>query len=172
MAYSSAALSLVAALVAALSLGVPACSPATNAPSTTPSASAVTPDSLPMTQLASAIVSGFSESAELTLRDNSALAEAWKSLHAGVPGNPAPAVDFGTQTVFLVALGQRNTGGYTVHIDRIVRTGDSTSVLYTVTSPGPGCMTSQMMSSPVVAVSTSRVTGAVRFERRDVVSAC
>src|SRR5437764_12715579 len=71
----------------------------------------------PFTRLLSAVTSGFTEPAELVLRDEAALANAWRTLNNGVPGNPAPTVDFSKKMVVLLALGQRNTGGYAVRFD-------------------------------------------------------
>jgi hypothetical protein len=71
----------------------------------------------PFTRLLSATTSGFSEPAELPLRDQTALAAAWRTIHNGVPGNEPPAVNFAQKMVIVLALGQRNTGGYAIRFD-------------------------------------------------------
>ncbi len=164
--------SSVLSLVAALSLATNACSPATNTSSPAPDASAVSLTPLPVTILVSAVTSGFDEPTQIVVRDGTALADTWRTLHAGVPGNPAPTVDFNSHSVILVALGQRRTGGYSVSIDHVNRSGDGAVVTYTATSPGQGCMTTQMITSPVLIISVPRVASAVTFTRRDVMSSC
>jgi hypothetical protein len=125
-----------------------------------------------VTRLHSAVTSGFTEPAELVLRDRAALESAWRTLHDGIAGNPVPTVDLSTRMVVLVALGPRNTGGHAIHVDSVTADGSRATVHYTATSPGPACMTAQMLTSPVDAVSAPRADGPVRFERRNVVQQC
>ena len=116
--------------------------------------------------------SGFLEPTELVIRDANALRAAWTTLFEGIPGNPPPAVDFANETVIVLALGQRSSGGYTVRFDGVTRTGGAMLVRYTATSPGRECMTTQMLTSPVDVVRVPRLVATVRFERRDVTAAC
>ena len=168
MLYSTPVLSLVAA-VALASHG---CTSVSSPPSPNKDASAVTSSPLPITPLLLSITSGFAEPMEMVLHDQNALSDAWKTAHAGIRGNPAPTVDFQSQMVVVVALGTRRTGGYSVQIDQVNRDKDGAVVSYTATSPGATCMTTQMITSPVAAVTAPLVTGAVRFERHDVVNKC
>ena len=138
----------------------------------TPSAGADVSQPPAQTRLAAVSTSGFTEPAELVLRDAAALAEAWRTLHAGAPADPPPTVDFARRMVLLLAIGERPGGGHDVRFDEIVATDDGATVRYTVTSPGASCMTTMAITSPAEAVQVARVAGAVRFERREVVRAC
>jgi len=132
----------------------------------------VTSSSEPFTRLVSMTTSGFTEPAELVLRDPTALAAAWRTLYGGVPGNPAPAVDFAQKMVVLVALGQRNTGGYAIRFDSMTVEAGVPRVRYTATSPGPSCMTTQSLTSPVDVVLVRRIDGQAQFDARKVVQDC
>ena len=116
--------------------------------------------------------SGFDEPTELVIRDRAALETAWARVFNQVQGNPAPAVDFSREMVILVALGARRSGGYDIHVDAVAGSGNGAVVRYTATSPGEGCMTTQALTSPVDVVRTPRITGTVRFDRREVVQRC
>ena len=116
--------------------------------------------------------SGYPEPAELVLRDHAALEAAWRTLFAGSQGTPLPVVDFKKATLVLLALGEQRTGGHSVHFDRLTTQGSTAVVHYTATKPGPGCMTTMMVTSPVDLVSVPRIAGAVRFEKREVVEPC
>ena len=116
--------------------------------------------------------SGFEEPAEMVIRDQAALEAAWGRVFNQVQGNPAPVVDFGRETVILVALGSRRSGGHTVHVDAVKPAGDGALVRYTATSPGPGCMTTQSLTSPVDVVRAPRITGTVAFRRHDAAQPC
>ncbi|MES2525045.1 MAG: protease complex subunit PrcB family protein [Gemmatimonadota bacterium] len=146
--------------------------PGNGAPSTTTETTVTPSIAQPMTRVYSAATSGFTEPAELVLRDQAALDDAWRTLHSRLPGNPAPAVDLSTRMVVVVALGSRNTGGHGVRVDSVTSDGTRTTVHYTATAPGTSCMTTQMITSPVDIVSVARREGAVRFERRSVVQPC
>ena len=112
------------------------------------------------------------EATELVIQDSNGLRAAWATLFEGIPGNAPPTVDFASETVIVLALGQRPSGGYTVRFDGVARTGNAAVVRYTATSPGRECMTTQMMTSPVDVVRVPRLGASVRFERRDVTAAC
>ena len=111
--------------------------------------------------------SGFTEPMEMVLRDEQALAGAWSTAHLGLPGNPPPSVEFSRESVVLLAIGERNTAGHGARLDGIAREADRAVVRYTVTAPGPDCMTAQMMTSPAVAYRVPRMPQDVRFERSE-----
>lgn len=144
--------------------------PAPARPDTTRSVS--DPSQPSFTRVLTQKASGFDEPAELAIRDRAALESAWARLFNQVQGNPAPAVDFTRETVILVALGRRSSGGYGVHVDAVTRSGDGAVVRYTATSPAPDCMTTQALTSPVEVIRAPRIGGTVRFERRDAVQRC
>ena len=152
--------------------GIHGCATASDDPVPSLVGGKVISSSEPFTRLTSAITSGFTEPAELVVRDPAALATAWRTLHNGVPGNPAPTVDFAQKMVVLVALGQRNTGGYAIRFDSMTVEGGIPVMRYTVTSPGASCMTTQMVTSPVDVVVVRRVDGQAQFAAVKVVQDC
>ena len=126
----------------------------------------------PFTRILGANTSGFTEAVEAVLRDQAALQSAWRTLHDGVPGNPPPALDLASTMVVVLALGPRNTAGYGIRADSVTSSAENLTVHYTVTSPGPGCMNAQMMTSPVDVISIARASGQVRFIRETVIKQC
>jgi hypothetical protein len=142
--------------------------PAATPPTTVPNAA----EEQPLTRLVSTTQSGFREATELVVRDDAALAAAWRTLHQGLPAEPPPAVDFARAMVIVVASGERNTGGHAVRVDGVAPERDGAVVRYTVTRPGPGCMTSMEITAPAEVVQAPRAAGAVRFERREAVQDC
>ncbi|GJG86679.1 hypothetical protein tb265_18600 [Gemmatimonadetes bacterium T265] len=109
---------------------------------------------------------------ETVLRDRAAWEAAWAQLNNGMVAPPLPAVDFTTSSVVLVAIGPRSSGGYDVRVTNVRRDGPDTVVDYTVTEPGPGCMTAAVMTAPVDVVRVPRPDGVVRFARRTVRRPC
>lgn len=132
----------------------------------------VTAPSQSFTRLASRSTSGFTEPLELVVRGAVELAAAWKTLNQGLPGNPPPEIDFGRSIVVVIALGERSTGGYAVHVESVERTGGALVIRYAATSPGRECMTTQALSAPVEVIRVDHTAGTVRFERAEAVRPC
>lgn len=109
---------------------------------------------------------------ERVLRDQGAWDAVWQTLHGGTPAERAPTVDFARDMVVLVALGEASTGGYDVHIDDVTPESGGAVVRYTVTEPGPGCMTTQAITAPADVVRVPRAVGAARFVRQTVKRGC
>lgn len=121
-----------------------------------------------LTQQASA----YRDEAELVVRDAGTWRETWRALHGGVAAAPAPSIDFSREMVIVVALGLRNTGGFSVKVDAVVAEGTGAVVRYTATSPGPECITSQSTTAPLDVVRVPRAVGEIRFVPTGVRTAC
>ena len=140
--------------------------------STTTAEATVTGQQQSFTRLFSQSTSGYPEPAEEVIRDRRALEAVWRALHSGNQGAELPAVDFARSTLVLIAVGERSTGGHAIRVDRVTRKGDAAIVHYTVTRPGPGCMTTQVMTAPAELISIPRIGGEVRFQPTSVVEPC
>ncbi len=92
----------------------------------------------------------------------------------GPDGPPAegPSVDFATESVLVVALGFRSSGGYAVGMEGVYRVGDELLVAALETRPDAGCMTSAALTMPVTAVRVPAHAGPVRFLHRAVDQPC
>ena len=121
-----------------------------------------------------AINSGYETPATLVIRDSSAWAAAWTTVHAGMEPQPAmPAVDFAKEMMVLVAIGQQPNGGHGVSISSA--TYDSTGAVVVRAEhviPGSACMTSMAMVQPVDIARIPQSTAAVRFEVVPVTREC
>ncbi len=176
MAPSSLRLAIAPALAGLSATAAAGCGPtsqATTSTSSTAHAGAdVGADQQAYTRLLNSAHTGHTQPAELVLRDPEAFAAAWHQLHEGQPEGERPTVDFGSRMVVLLALGERGSGGHAVRFEEMVREGGDAVVRYTVTAPGPNCMTTQAITAPADVVSVPRVAGTVRFERRMVTEPC
>ena len=82
------------------------------------------------------------------------------------PAQPPPVVDFDTQMVVAVLL-PRNTGGYTVTLDRLEETPDALIVHYTEERPGPEAVVIQALTQPHVFAAVPRREKPVRFAHQE-----
>lgn len=117
-------------------------------------------DSLPYT-----VHSGFSAETTLVIRDASVWTETWHRLHAGVaPEPPVPSIDFGQEMVVLTAMGTRNSGGYAIKLTGADEEDQTVTIRARATSPGPGCMTTSVLTEPVDLGRLPRRDGTVVFD--------
>jgi len=116
--------------------------------------------------------SGFADPVELVVRSPTEWQAAWRSLGAARPGERAPAVDFRRDMVLVVATGTRPTGGWSIAVERVVRTGGALRVDLVESSPGPTCLVMQMLTHPAAVVAVPRAEGPVTFSRRTEVRVC
>jgi uncharacterized protein (DUF885 family) len=80
-------------------------------------------------------------------------------------GRPLPEVNFNARSVVVAYQGQKSTGGYSISVEEIRRVGTVLAVGVRERRPASGDVTTQVITSPFVAVSIPRaVAGAsVRF---------
>lgn len=100
--------------------------------------------------------------------------EMWGAIQQGKSPIPAlPDIDFSQYSVIIAGLGQKNTGGYQVNIDKVWLDGDVLHVNLTQTSPGPKCMATFAISQPycVAVVPRSKYVD-IKFDVRNNVRKC
>lgn len=124
-------------------------------------------------RLFSSAMSALEAPAERVIRTRPEWIEAWAGLGGPQPPTAPPDVDFERDMVVLVALGERGSGGHAVRVEGVSGgSAGSVTVHVTRTAPGPMCMTTQAVTSPVDVVRVPRAAGVVRFATRDVQSPC
>jgi len=87
------------------------------------------------------------------ITDGAAWRRTWEKVGAG---RPLPDVSFDTRAVVVAYQGQQATGGYSIEITGIKRTGTVLAVTVSERRPASGSLTTQVITSPFVAVSISR----------------
>jgi hypothetical protein len=133
--------------------------------------SAWVPD--PSAALAHEYYSGFRDAAGLVIADSRSWEAAWARLYAGArPQPPLPAVDFRAERVVLVALGERNSGGYDIRIDSVARFQRGSVTYVTGTAPGHSCLKTGALTQPVDVIRLSRGVEPMAFQQRAVVRDC
>lgn len=78
----------------------------------------------------------------------------WEALHGDVV--ELPTVDFDTEWVVAVVMGQSNTGGYTIEVTSVTTATDQITVNVTATVPGSGCMVTDALTNPFHIISITR----------------
>jgi hypothetical protein len=91
------------------------------------------------------------------VRDQTAWEAFWAEhkSHTSEPGTP-PAVDFTQETVVVVFVGQKPSGGYAVEVVNVTWNYNEVFVHPVATQPGPECATASVVTQPfqIVAILT------------------
>jgi hypothetical protein len=87
------------------------------------------------------------------ITDDEGWRRAWEVVGAG---RPLPDVSFDTRAVVVAYQGRQATGGYSIEITDIKRTGTVLAITVNERRPASGSFTTQALTSPFVAVSIPR----------------
>jgi PrcB C-terminal len=119
------------------------------------------------------IVTGFAAPAETIVDTSEQWQRLWREMTKSQrPMPPLPEVDFTRDVVVVVALGRQRSGGFSVQILGADRTRSEVRVRYRVNTPGPDCMVSGAITSPVDIALLAKSAGSISFERESVVTPC
>jgi hypothetical protein len=99
---------------------------------------------------------------QLTVRTPADWAALWQPQASN---HPLPDVDFGREMVVGVFLGTRNSAGYSVEIVGAEIQQGALIVRYRESTPPPGAITAQVITSPYHLVAVPQHDGVVRFEK-------
>lgn len=135
----------------------------------------VPPDSAPvsMHRLFSGQDSGIQQPRRAVIRD----AAQWQSIEDELRRRrasavPLPTVDFGRSMIILAAMGARTAGGHAIAIEGVYRGAGRLWVVVREVSPGPDCMTTQVLTAPADAVSVALSDEPVSFVERKETQDC
>ena len=117
--------------------------------------------------------SGISKPLRVVIRDREAWLKLWKQIASQQqPSPPPPDIDFSREMLIVVAMGQRNTGGFGIIVDGVYKRDKKLEVVVKSTSPGNNCMTTQALTQPVDIVRVQKSDYSVVFREIDVRNDC
>jgi hypothetical protein len=94
--------------------------------------------------------------------------------YVSLVGHAPPAgVDFSTDWVIFYSAGTKPTGGFDASIASLTRAGSQLIAVTSLVSPGPNCITPQIVTTPNVLIKFAAQTGAsIEFFKNDSVNDC
>ena len=84
--------------------------------------------------------------AQVAVATSEAAFQALWAQHAGA--EPLPQVDFSVESVVVLQLGQRNSGGYSIEPQEVTERDGTLRVVAPVKSPGRGTIVTMALTSP------------------------
>lgn len=118
-----------------------------------PQAEAPATNQLTHLPLASGALSGIREQQLLLIQDEAAWKAYWQQHTRPIsPAPPAPTVDFNQESILVVHLGEKRSGGYSVQVEQVTETGGLVTVTIRQTAPGPSDLVTAAMTQPFAIV--------------------
>lgn len=124
-----------------------------------------TEESVPFTTIEKGFYSGYREQAQALIFKESGL------LEFGIENS---GIDFSSTTALFVSMGERNSGGYSIEIESIIRVNNHLYVNVTDKSPGSNCATTAVLTQPyhLVVFDGSVTFSGISFTPNSVVVNC
>jgi PrcB C-terminal len=114
--------------------------------------------------IAQGTTSGIVAPQALVIQSAPAWQELWRQ-HARL-GRFPPPIDFATDLVVGIFLGQQPTAGYRVQVVRVEEGDSGVRVIYQVHNPPPDATVAQVLTQPFHLIRMPRLGLPIRFERR------
>ncbi len=149
----------------------------TSAPAPTPPAAPGSPspasarapagDSLPIRLIGQWQYARIDDARRLVIQDPVAWTRFWNELGAD---GAQPVIDFRRELLVAVTQGRQPHGGVEVAVERVVLSGGALTIGVVERSPGPDCMTTEVVTHPaqVVALLAAGVKGWSFVERKEI----
>lgn len=124
---------------------------------------------IPFTVVDSGPISGIEKLDYKTIRTVKDFNRLWDTLKSHAPDKAAtPSVDFSSEMVMAILLGNREKSGYDIKIDRVIDENKRAVVDMTITEPAEECISAQIITSPYVIIKTPALSKPVVYRfRRD-----
>ena len=109
-------------------------------------------------------ISGFTDEKMMVINNNDDYQKIMTIVYYNLDQMPIiPEVDFTKSILILTAMGTKNTGGYTIGIDNISKSGSKVTVNLTETSPGKNCVNTESITSPYQIVKIKKTDKEIKF---------
>jgi len=120
---------------------------------------------LPFSVVASGNNSGYDERTLLLVETREEWETVWATANSRVlPAPPLPRIDFQTHFAAAVFMGQKPTGGYSVHVDSIIDEGNRVVIFLRDEFPPEDAMLTQALTQPWQVVVFERTCKPVFFK--------
>lgn len=108
--------------------------------------------------------SGFKTSGKWYIEKESGLPIVWDSIFVNyMQKDPLPKIDFNANEVYVVTMGEQNSGGYTIKVASVIETKKEVVVTIEESKPGKSCMTTSVMTYPYQLFTIPKIGKTVRF---------
>lgn len=111
---------------------------------------------------------GYTDSKFIVITDKKSLTQVYNLINKGkFPEIKTPEINFDKEMVVALFLGEKNSGGYAISVEKIFNTSNKTYVVYKETSPKPGEMVTTVMTQPFTIAKIPKTSKEIVFKKLD-----
>lgn len=116
---------------------------------------------------------GFEQDTLLLIRSSEEMQAGWKKLFSNFVEQPdMPSVHFANQMVVILSMGEKNNGGYSIEVSKVVEKELQLAVFANYISPGQNCIVAEVISYPFVVISIPKKDKLVAISKNNVIAEC
>jgi hypothetical protein len=128
---------------------------------------------VPFEVIHSGVYSSITDKREVVVKNNDDYQKLMDELYSNLDQRPTiPEVDFNKNYVAAVFMGTRNTGGYSINVDKVIRRTNDLTVSVYETSPGKSCVVTESITYPYEIAKIPKIDKPVKFIRKQKVKEC
>ena len=128
----------------------------------------ISQDTITFETLAEDFYGGMTDSKFIVIKEETTLNEIYKLINKNKsPGIKIPIINFEKETVLVLFLGEKSSGGYSISVEQILDENEKVTVKYKVTLPKLGEMVTTVMTQPYCIIKIPKTLKEVVFKKID-----
>ena len=128
----------------------------------------ISQDTITFETLAEDFYGGMTDSKFIVIKEETTLNEIYKLINKNKsPGIKIPIINFEKETVLVLFLGEKSSGGYSIAVEQILDENEKVTVKYKVTLPKLGEMVTTVITQPYCIIKIPKTLKEVGFKKID-----
>lgn len=128
----------------------------------------ISQDTITFETLAEDFYGGMTDSKFIVIKEETTLNEIYKLINKSKsPGIKIPIINFEKETVLVLFLGEKSSGGHSISVEQILDENEKVTVKYKVTLPKLGEMVTTVMTQPYCIIKIPKTLKEVVFKKID-----
>lgn len=128
----------------------------------------ISQDTITFETLAEDFYGGMTDSKFIVIKEETTLNEIYKLINKSKsPGIKIPIINFEKETVLVLFLGEKSSGGHSISVEQILDENEKVTVKYKVTLPKLGEMVTTVMTQPYCIIKIPITSKEIIFDKKD-----
>lgn len=128
----------------------------------------ISQDTITFETLAEDFYGGMTDSKFIVIKEETTLNEIYKLINKSKsPGIKIPIINFEKETVLVLFLGEKSSGGHSISVEQILDENEKVTVKYKVTLPKLGEMVTTIMTHPYCIIKIPITSKEIIFDKKD-----
>ena len=128
----------------------------------------ISQDTITFETLAEDFYGGMTDSKFIVIKEETTLNKIYKLINKSKsPGIKIPIINFEKETVLVLFLGEKSSGGHSISVEQILDENEKVTVKYKVTLPKLGEMVTTVMTQPYCIIKIPITSKEVIFDKKD-----